>query len=916
VTSDHDLLQALFVQQLGFAPASEVMAAGAQWLVQRETGASLGDVLRARGLLDSKQLALVDALVSEAVAAHGGDAAITLTSLPPLAQDSLTGLESTLRPNATPDVGTAQSSSFDSLETPENIGAEAKGRYTFNTGPMGRLEELGRGGAGRVVVARDHFLSRDVAMKELHREITQNLKFDTLHVHNLEARFLREARVTGQLQHPAIVPVYELGRRRDGTMYYTMRRVRGRTLAQALSDTSSLEGRLALLPDLLTACRAVAAAHHREVVHRDLKPQNVMLGPHGETYVMDWGLARVMGRADRTRTSVQLAPDLTGGRDLGPVGTPSYMSPEQAMGSRDELDARSDVWGLGAMLFEILTGRAPYVGRSPWDVLAEVRSKPPPPVKSLAPAAPPELAAVCERALAWNREYRYPNAGELALELEEFLAGRRVRAYDYTFREVAGRVLKRHRAKATLALATFVSLLALGVGSAISVGRERDEARQMARFFLADVAPTLSDVPGTAEVLGQLSHNALEAFSADVDPQRSSREDRLLLARTWNGLAHQNWRLGRRAEAREALAQARRMLGPLLEQRPNDAEAIAAELEHEVWRADLLIDEGSEAEALALLEGQLERSQRVKALAPETPSVLAAHTLLLSRISISRSLRGETRLALEITRRAKDAAWEYYRVAPEDQRAAVAVLDQSDSLALGLFSVGDRVEALTTLRSAVELAETMRARHDSRELQATHSWLLASLARGLHPVDERDERRTVLADGRRLLADILAADPGRNRELAVAVELALLDGDFAGAWVFGERIESLNLGAEYEEAVLSSAFATGQDELIRRHARAQVLGSPMAVALYGALVEALAGNAQLARSHLAKCAELKCSEQVVWFPQVLLERVGSRSDATAEVLKRLAVQAPLTLGGGESLAKGLAELDAHLGGAP
>ena len=921
MTSDRDLLQALFVQQLGFAPATEVMAAGAQWLVQRETGASLGDVLQSRGLLDGKQLKLVDALVAEAIAAHGGDAAITLQSLPPLSQDSLSGLESTLRPGATPaptpeKLELTATTSFDSLETPDNVGVEARGRYAFNTGPMGRLEELGRGGAGRVVVARDRFLNRDVAMKELHREITQNLKYDTLHVRNLESRFLREARVTGQLEHPAIVPVYELGRRRDGTMYYTMRRVRGRTLAQALSDTRSLEGRLALVPDVLSACRAVASAHHRSVVHRDLKPQNVMLGPHGETYVMDWGLARVIGRADRSRSNVQLAPDLTGGRDLGPVGTPSYMSPEQAMGDRDALDARADVWGLGAMLFEILTGRAPYLGKSPWDVLAEVRSKPPPRVRTLEPTAPPELVAVCERALAWNKDERYPNAGELAAELEDFLAGRKVRAYDYTFREVAGRVLRRHRAKATLAAATLVALIALAAFSASRVGRERDEARQMARFFLADVAPTLADVPGTSEVIGQLSHSALEAFSDGVDPQRGSRDDRLLLARTWNDLAHQHWRLGRRPESRDALAHAQRILGPLLEQHPDDPEVRAAEQVREIWASDLLIDEGSELDALALLERQLERSERLHANAPTSPAVLAAHTLLLSRLSMLRSTRGETRVGLELSRRAKDSALEHYRLAPDDPRAAGAVLDQADTLAIGLFSVGQRTEALANLRGAVKLAQSMRARRDSRELQATHASLLASLARGLHPVDDRQERRAVLTDGRQLLAELIAADPDRNRELAEASELALLDGDFAGAWQIGARIEALGLGAEYEEPVLSAAFANGDDELIRRHARAEVLGSPMAIALYSALVEALAGNAQLARSHLAKCAELKCTDQVVWFPSVLLSRVGARTDPTALVLKKLAEEAPLTLGGGPALAKGLAELDAHLGAAP
>ena len=119
-----------------------------------------------------------------------------------------------------------------------------------------------------------------------------------------------------------------------------------------------------------------------------------------------------------------------------------------------------------------------------------------------------------------------------------------------------------------------------------------------------------------------------------------------------------------------------------------------------------------------------------------------------------------------------------------------------------------------------------------------------------------------------------------------------------------------------EEPVLSAAFATGQDELIRRHARAEVLGSPMAIALYSALVEALAGNAQLARSHLAKCAELKCTEQVVWFPAALLARVGTRTDPTALALKKLALEAPLTLGGGPELAKALGDLDAHLGATP
>lgn len=915
MTKDRDLLEALFVQQLGFAPASEVISAGAQWLVQRERGASLVDVLRERGLLDARQVKLVRALVDEAIAAHGGDAAVTLDSLPEATRDSLEGISATLRPGQTPQRSDT-SMSFDSLETPENIGTEAKGRYTFDTGPRGRVEELGRGGAGRVVLARDHFLGRDVALKELHRDITQNPKFDTLHVRNLEARFLREARVTGQLEHPAIVPVYELGRRRDGTLYYTMRRVRGRTLAQAFTDSGDLAGRLALLPDLLTACRAVAAAHHRDVVHRDLKPQNVMLGPHGETYVMDWGLARVMGKADRTRkTPMQLAPDLTGGRDLGPVGTPSYMSPEQAHGDRDALDARSDVWGLGAMLFELLTGRAPYVGRSPWEVLAEVRSGPPPKVKALEPAAPAELVAVCEKALSWEREHRYAHAGELASELEAWLSGARVKAYDYSAAEVLRRTYRRYRALALLGATTFIFVLVVAIVSAVGVRRERDEARAMSRFFLADVAPALANVPGAAEVWSQLSSSALEVFSTGVDPERGAFSDRLLLARTWNDVAHQAWRVGQRERARSALEQAMRMLGPLQQQRPDDVAVSAAVIEHDTWLADLLIDEGREEAAIVQLESLLTRADALKARAPDDAAALRVHALVLSRLAVVRFTRGDVPLALSLSARARDAAFAFRRAAPHDVRASSAVLDESNNLSLAQFASGKRAEALTTLRDASRLAQTMRSQHDSKELQAAHATVLVTLARALDPREDATERRDVLLQGRRMLAELLAADPARNFELFDATQLALLDGDVTAAWQWAQRIEALNVGAEFEEAVLAAAFATGHDDVVRQKARETSPGSPGAVALYGALVEALAGNTQLARAHLAKCFELECVEPLVWHSAMVLRRTAGREDAVAVTLRNIANEHPLAVGDAAGIEAGLRALDAQLRGA-
>jgi serine/threonine protein kinase len=286
------------------------------------------------GVLTPAVARLVEGLVEEVLSLNEGDVEATLHSLPPRVQAGLSSLSATVRRG-----GTASEDSFDGLESTENVSTEAQGRYCEGVGPDGRPVELGR--------------------------------------------------VIGQLEHPAVVPVYELVRRRDGTLYFTMQRLKGRTLAQAVADAGSLESRLALVHELLTIYRAIAAAHHRGVIHRDLKPQHVMLGAHGETFVMDWGLARVLGRRESSERPISLAPDLTNGTDAGPVGTPASLSPEQAWGEREQFDARSDVWGLRALLFEALCARAPVVVPSPWEVLAEVHSKSLPKGASLGPDAPP-----------------------------------------------------------------------------------------------------------------------------------------------------------------------------------------------------------------------------------------------------------------------------------------------------------------------------------------------------------------------------------------------------------------------------------------------------------------------------------------------------------------------------------------------
>jgi len=335
----------------------------------------------------------------------------------------------------------------------------------------GRYEDLGpigTGGMGEVRRVRDVELNRTLAMKTLHAPLVG--KASAL------SRFLDEAQATAQLQHPNIVPVHDLGTRPDGRLWFTMKEVRGRTLSDVVSEVHAVSAYRwetgatgwtfrRLVNAFLSVCRAVGYAHERGVVHRDLKPSNVMVGALGETYVLDWGLAKIVGRPDVAAAEGELDVVQTsrGGSDdhrtqMGRViGTPAYMPPEQARGEVDRIDARSDVYALGAMLYEILSGRAPYEGSSAAAVLHQVLQGPPLPVGKAAPVAtiglfsthddeaparsgpplPGELVAACERAMAREAGDRFQGALELAAEVEAWLDGARRREQALTLTEQA-----------------------------------------------------------------------------------------------------------------------------------------------------------------------------------------------------------------------------------------------------------------------------------------------------------------------------------------------------------------------------------------------------------------------------------------------------------------------------------------------
>jgi tRNA A-37 threonylcarbamoyl transferase component Bud32 len=270
-------------------------------------------------------------------------------------------------------------------------------------------ELLGRGGMGEVVLAHDEWIGREVALKRMRRTAPDV---------EAERRFLREAKIQARLQHPAIVPVHQLGRDADGRPYFTMKRLAGVTLQELLGGPPQR-----LLRAFAEVCLAIEFAHEHGVIHRDLKPTNIMLGDFGEVYVLDWGVALVVGDGSAS-PSIQDIAAAAGETQVGAVmGTPGYMAPEQALGY--SMTPALDVYALGCVLFEILSGEPlhPRGVAGMRSALAGPDARP----SQRAPgrAIPPELDALCVAATATERDQRIPRARELGDRVQRFLDGDR-----------------------------------------------------------------------------------------------------------------------------------------------------------------------------------------------------------------------------------------------------------------------------------------------------------------------------------------------------------------------------------------------------------------------------------------------------------------------------------------------------------
>ena len=332
-------------------------------------------------------------------------------------------------------------------------------------------------------VAQDIELNREVALKEIQTQYA--------HDENSQARFLLEAEVTGRLEHPGIVPVYGLGRYTDGRPFYAMRFIKGDSLREAADrfhaahrapetghrvSYDSVDFRK-LLGRFVDVCNAIEYAHSRGVLHRDLKPGNIMLGKYGETLVVDWGLAKIKGQNEHATAEGEPALQPSSGSGSTPtqmgiaIGTPAYMPPEQAAGRLDQLGATSDVYSLGATLYYLLTGRAPIEGNDLAKLLTRASSGDFPSPRTIEHNIPKPLEAICLRAMATSPSDRYSRPQVLADDVECFLADEPVTAFTEPISTRVRRWVRKHPASVVA-----LTMLLLGL-SCVALVQFRAEFR-------------------------------------------------------------------------------------------------------------------------------------------------------------------------------------------------------------------------------------------------------------------------------------------------------------------------------------------------------------------------------------------------------------------------------------------------------
>jgi serine/threonine-protein kinase len=878
--AERNLLFGLLALQNGLIDQDQLLAAFRAW--SRDKGRSLAAHLVDRGDLDADQVAAVEAMVALHLKMHGGDAERSLAAIP-------TGrsTHASLGQLGDADIGALIVRLCPAVtQTEEDLDRTAcysVGMATSNGQRFRILRPHARGGLGAVFVALDSELHREVALKQILDQHADDL--------SSRQRFIIEAEITGGLEHPGIVPVYGLGTYGDGRPYYAMRFVRGDSLKEAIehfhadaalkSDPGrrSLELR-ELLHRFVDVCNAIDYAHSRGVLHRDIKPANVIVGKHGETLVVDWGLAKSVGRSDPGSSERTLVPSsASGSAETLPgsaLGTPAYMSPEQAGGDLGALGPRSDVYSLGATLYCLLTGKPPFAGDDAGTILRAVQRGEATPLRSLDPTIDPALEAVCKKAIALQPVDRYPTPKALAGDIERWMADEPLSAWREPFSRRARRWARRNRSAAmTVAAAVLVALAGTAVVLAVQTRanrylreanqrtmRERDLARQnfdlaqenfsLARRAVDEYLTSVGQNPllkeqGLHELRQELLEAALGYYRKFLLQQGDNPTLKAEAAAAYERVGDILIEVGRPSDALTAYGQALALVAPLARHRPSDALLSTAQVRLHADRLQGLRDLTLYAEAIEAFD----RARRLgeDLLAAEGGTADLPEILARAYESAAFIFRHMKRIddALRASLRAHALAERATRARPSDPLSARTLLWVSRQAANLLQIRGRYDEARRLCEEGVSLG---KARIHDHPRDVEMRICLVALESNLGFIQKNSGRALEALKIYRDAADTLSA-VARENPLLIRVR---------SSWA--EALNNLSqlqtdLG-HHAQAEQSARTAIDLYEAIRRDVPSSSYYRNMAGLAYGSLGKVMlkAGSHEIALAMLRKSVEI------------------------------------------------------------
>ncbi len=751
--ADTDLVFAVLGVQLGYFTPDDALA-GVRDLLPHAT-TSLPALLEARGVLHPAQREVLERLAARAVHDSGGDAAHTLELLPGAARALLSESEPNLRPVARKpgDRG-------------EPLCEEQPGRYLNAPDPDGPPLELARSPAGIVVLKHDTVFGRDVAWRS------------ALGDARLEAQLLAEAQLTGQLDHPAVLPVFEVGRATTGALYVTTQQPGARTLADALAAARTTPARLALVPALHTVAQCLAAAHENGATHRALSARAVSLGDFGAVFVTGW------------------AATATG----------------EPRSHRD--DRLADVRALGALLLQVAIGAAST------DDAAD---------------APADLVAVARRASEGAL-----SIDELTAELKLWLDGRQVQSYRYSTAQLARRAFVRNRGFLLAALLTLAALLVAGLVTYKRLEAERDHARQFARRFLDDVSRRLQALPGVEPLIDQVTRAALAHYQRTKELDHGPVEERLRVAQGMTRLATVSIELGRLDEGAQSLEFARGLIDAVLAERPGEVAALVASVAARLAAVDL--DSAREvAFAVSVPTGRLAVAEADRALAssPDALEVIAA--AVRARLAL-REIEDAPEVPVLITRAVELSNQALARFPDQVDAQALVSEALAARAVLQRLELDPTGALASTSASVAAMRKAVAARPDDPALQISLIDRLSLEGAAARAVDDAVLARAALEEASERCELVLRRQPAQVVVRQALVEIEINLGHAEQAWRNLRALEAQgHLGRMIEAAPAVAFYSRHFDDAVRYSLHPGASTMPTAI-LYRGLAQAVLGQ--------------------------------------------------------------------------